>query len=139
MMPARGLWIGGGLAVLLVMSCQSSRGPAGDAGAVSDRATRASTDAVTALRVVAVVDAIERNGYQDFMTDGSVISWTLVTFTVTGPESAWGTNVRAYCAGHPVVEEGPLLVGQLVTFDMPRPVERNALPLEQLEQLRRSR
>jgi hypothetical protein len=90
------------------------------------------------LNVMAVVDKIEGNGYQDLMTDGSVISWTLVTFVVARPEPAWGTPVRAYCVGHPFLGGAPLLIGQTVTFDLPPPARREGIPLEQLEQLQRA-
>ncbi|HEV7238627.1 MAG TPA: hypothetical protein VGQ36_05250 [Thermoanaerobaculia bacterium] len=81
-----------------------------------------------------MVDKIERHAYQDFITDGSVISWTLVTLM-----GAEGVNVRAYCAGHPFLEDAPLLIGQSVSFILPSPAERAAIPLEQLGQLQRVR
>src|SRR5215217_261633 len=83
-------------AFMLAASCRTATDP-------QVKPERASAEAAPALHVVAVVDQIERNGYQDFITDGSVISWTLITFTVVGPDTAWGTTVRAYCSGHPVL------------------------------------
>jgi hypothetical protein len=98
--------------LLLLTGCQSA---APDAGTVT-----------------AVVEKIEPHGYQDFITDGSVVSWTLVTFTVVEPRRERGTLVHAYCAGQPLLEDAPLLVGQSVKFALPPPARREALPLEEL-------
>lgn len=123
---SRNFW----LALLLVAGCTT-------AGRTAVSTPPADAPPPPPLNVTAVVDKIERNGYQDFITDGSVISWTLVTFYVGSPEVPFGTAVRVYCTGHPYLEGGPLLIGQLVTFDLPDSPKRDGLPLEELKNLAR--
>lgn len=119
-----------GCIILLMAGCRStgSDDPRDTASATT------SSEAYAPVTVICVVDKIEAHAYQDFITDGSVISWTLVTLM-----GAEGVNVRAYCMGHPFLENAPLLIGQSVSFILPPPAERDAIPLEQLEQLQRVR
>ena len=115
-------------ALLLLAACRSAP--------VTDAAI-ATPDPFVPFTVVAVVDKIEAHGLQDLITDGSVVSWTVVTLLVADPETMPFTVVRAYCSGHPYLDGKPLLIGQAVTFRIPAPVQREAIPLEQLEELQR--
>ena len=115
-------------ALLLLAGCRSA--PVADAPV-------AAPDPFVPFPVVAVVDKIEAHGMQDFITDGSVISWTVVTLLVVDPVTSPHTVVRAYCAGHPFLDTRPLLIGEAVTFRIPPPVTRDMFPLEQLEELQR--
>ena len=115
--------------LLVVAGCRS--------GAVDDTPVAVAPEPFVPFTVVAVVDKIEAHGMQDLITDGSVISWTVVTFLVADPETMPFTVVRAYCSGHPHLDGKPLLIGQAVTFKIPPPVQRDMIPLEQLEELQR--
>ena len=94
------------------------------------------TSAPASVDVVAIVDKIERNGYQDTLTDGKVLSWTLVSMTVVRPDAMWGRNVQGYCVGHPLLAGRPLLVGQTVSLTL-RGADSSPKALEQLEHLAR--
>ena len=118
-------------ALLLLAGCGSA--------AVTD-APVAAPEPFVPYTVVAVVDKIEAHGMQDLITNGSVISWTVVTFLVADdPLKMPYTVVKAYCSGHPFLDTRPLLIGEPVTFKIPPPVQRDMIPLEQLEELQRMR
>jgi hypothetical protein len=116
-----------------VVSCTSS------GGGVGENVPAAPAEVTAPVTVMAVVDKIERNALQDFITDGTVVNWTVVTLTVIDPREVRGSEVQAYSAGHPYIGEAPLLVGQRITFVLPPPATRVSVPFEDLRQLQRSR
>jgi hypothetical protein len=85
--------------------------------------------------VTAVVEKIIRNGQQDRINGGGLISWTVVEFVILDPRAQLGKTVHVTCGGHPFVGDKPLLVGQRVRFVMPK--ERDGRPLTDLQRLRR--
>jgi hypothetical protein len=84
--------------------------------------------------VVAVVDEIQRNALTDRMTDGSIITWTVVKMTILSPEGD-GKVFTASCAGPPFIGTDHMYVGQHVTFRMPPKEWSRPVPLDQLEGL----
>jgi hypothetical protein len=129
-MTVRALGIVAVASLLMMSGCRTAADAATPSAPVS-----ASADAAP-VRVVAMLDKIERNGYQDTLTNGEVISWTLVSFTVVRPQALWPGSVQAYCVGHPLVGGRPLLVGQTVSL-LWSPRDRGPVALEQLPELQR--
>jgi len=84
--------------------------------------------------VVAVVDEIQRNALTDHMTDGSIITWTVVKMTIVSPEGD-GKYFTASCPGPPFIGTDHMWVGQFVTFRMPPKEWSRPVPLDQLEGL----
>ena len=119
------------LALAFVASCTST-------GAGTGEAVPVPAEVTSPIKVLAVVDKIERNALQDFITDGTVVNWTVVTLTVIDPGEARNVEVHAYCSGHPYIGEAPLLVGHRITFILPPPATRASIPLDDLQQLQRS-
>ncbi|HKO57867.1 MAG TPA: hypothetical protein VJ276_18510 [Thermoanaerobaculia bacterium] len=85
--------------------------------------------------VTAVVEKIIRNGQQDRIQGGGMISWTVVEFVILDPRAQFGKTVHVTCAGHPFLGDKPLLIGQRVRFVMPK--EPDSHPLTDLQRLRR--
>jgi hypothetical protein len=85
--------------------------------------------------VIAVVDQIQRNGLEDRMSDGSILTWTVVTMTILRPASNY-TRVMAYCGGPPFIGSQPVLVGQHLSFRMPAANRIGSIPLSDLAELK---
>jgi len=113
-------------ALFLFLSCASAPPPP----------TPPPTPRTPGPEVIAIVDKIERNGYVDELTNGTILPWTLVTLTVIAPEPQFGTVVSMYCPAHPFIAERPLLVGQRVKFLLPSEVEREGIAMTDVKELR---
>jgi hypothetical protein len=85
-------------------------------------------------RVVAVVERLERNAHQEWLTDGTVWMSDLVWLAVESPER-FDSMLAARVAGHPRIGDRPLLLGDRVSFILPRNWRARDLSLEELEGL----
>ena len=83
--------------------------------------------------VVAVVERLELGVHEDFLTDGSVFVSNLVAFAIVSPN--FDTMLFANVRGHPRIGDRPILLGDTVTFVLPRNWRNRDLSLEELKDL----
>jgi hypothetical protein len=84
--------------------------------------------------VVAVVERLERNVHEEFLSDGGVIASNLVAFAIVNPR-VFDTMLFAHVKGHPSIGDRPILLGDAVTFVLPRNWRNRDLSLEELKGL----
>jgi hypothetical protein len=85
--------------------------------------------------VVARVERLELNVHEEFLSDGGVIVSSLVAFAIVTPEG-FDTMLFAHVRGHPYIGDRPILLGDTVTFVLPRNWRNRDLSLDELEGLK---
>ncbi|HEX3070816.1 MAG TPA: hypothetical protein VHX14_19760 [Thermoanaerobaculia bacterium] len=84
--------------------------------------------------VVAQVERLELNVHEESLSDGSVIVSSVAAFAVVSPER-FDTLLFAHVKGHPHIGDRPILLGDAVTFVLPRNWRNRDLSLDELEGL----
>jgi hypothetical protein len=84
--------------------------------------------------VLATVERLERMAHEEWLTDGSVWVSNVVWLGIFAPER-FDTMLAAHFLGHPRIDGRPLLLGDTVTFVLPRNWRNRDLALEELEGL----
>jgi hypothetical protein len=84
---------------------------------------------------VARVERLELNVHEEFLSDGGVIVSSLVAFAIVTPEG-FDTMLFAHVRGHPYIGDRPILLGDTVTFVLPRNWRNRDLSLDELEGLK---
>lgn len=84
--------------------------------------------------VMAVVERMERNVHTESLSDGGVIVENLVAFGIVRPKP-FETMLFAHVRGHPYIGDRPILLGETVTFVLPRNWRNRDLSLDELEGL----
>lgn len=84
--------------------------------------------------VTAQLDRLERMAHEEWLSDGSVWVSDLAFFGVVHP-AGFDTMLVARVEGHPRIGDRPILLGDLVTFVLPRNWRNRDLAIEDLEQL----
>jgi hypothetical protein len=84
--------------------------------------------------VVAVVEKIEGRAHEEWLSDGSVYVTNLLSLGIIAPER-FGTLLQVHMKGHPRIGGRPLLLGDAVTFILPRDWRNRDLALEELQGL----
>ncbi|MBP9143750.1 MAG: hypothetical protein KBF21_02705 [Thermoanaerobaculia bacterium] len=84
--------------------------------------------------VVAVVEQLERSAHEEWLEPHGVIVSDLVAFGIFHPEH-FDTLLFAHVKGHPRIDGRPLLLGDAVTFVLPRNWRNRDLSLADLEGL----
>lgn len=85
-------------------------------------------------QVMAVVERLERNVHEEFLSDGGVMVSNLVAFAIVSPKG-FDTILFAHVKGHPYIGDRPILLGDTVTFVLPRNWRNRDLSLDELEGL----
>jgi hypothetical protein len=84
--------------------------------------------------VVARVERLEFKDHEEFLSDGGVIVSNLVAFAIVTPEG-FDTMLFAHVRGHPYIGDRPILLGDAVTFVLPRNWRNRDLSLDELKGL----
>ena len=84
--------------------------------------------------VVARVERLEFKVHEEFLSDGSVIVSNVVAFAIVTPEG-FDTMLFAHVRGHPRIDDRPILLGDTVTFVLPRNWRNRDLSLDELKGL----
>ncbi len=84
--------------------------------------------------VVAIVEQLERSAHEEWLEPHGVFVSDLVAFGIFHPEP-FDTLLFAHVKGHPRIDGRPLLLGDAVTFILPRNWRNRDLALAELEGL----
>lgn len=100
----------------------------------TEGATEESRGAHEGERVIAIVERLELKAHEEWISDGSVIVSNVAAFAIVAPEH-FGTLLFVHVQGHPRIGDRPLLLGDAVSFVLPRNWRNRDLSLEELEGL----
>lgn len=84
--------------------------------------------------VVAIVEELHRSAHEEWLEPHGVLVSDLVAFGIFHPEH-FDTLLFAHVKGHPRIDGRPLLLGDAVTFILPRNWRNRDLALADLEGL----
>jgi hypothetical protein len=84
--------------------------------------------------VVAIVEKLEGRAYEEWLSDGSVYVANVLSLGVVAPER-FDTLLEVHVKGHPRIGGRPLLLGDAVTFVLPRNWRNRDLSFADLERL----
>ncbi len=84
--------------------------------------------------VIARVERLEFKVHEEFLSDGGVIVSNLVAFAIVTPEG-FDTLLFAHVRDHPHIGDRPILLGDAVTFVLPRNWRNRDLSLDELDGL----
>jgi len=84
--------------------------------------------------IVAVVVELKLRAHEEQLPDGSVHLFSVVAFDVVRPKG-WRTLILAQVNGHPRIDSRPLLLGNVVTFVLPKNWRGGELSFSELRSL----
>jgi hypothetical protein len=117
--------------LLGAVACQSHLAPRTAAAPSGVAAAPALYEGET---VVAIVEQLERSAHEEWLEPHGVLVSDLVAFGIFHPEHL-ETLLFAHVKGHPRIDGRPLLLGDAVTFVLPRNWRNRDLALADLEGL----
>lgn len=120
--------------LLASLGCHPSAEPRTAASAEDSAEAPTATGPAEGERVVAVVERLEKAAHEEWLEPSGVIVSDVVAFAIVQPQPA-SELLFAHMRGHPRIGGRPLLLGEAVTFVLPRNWRARDLALEELEGL----